>query len=79
MRYYPRTEIEQLRKRGIVTSERDRNDNMIDILTVTLPEPGGAKVREQVRAIEDATISEYVCHPNNPYLRAKFGSPKRAI
>jgi hypothetical protein len=60
MRYYPRELIERLRREGQVKG---------DVLTITLPEPGGTKVREDVRAIEDTTVVDYLRDSRNPYLR----------
>lgn len=69
MRYYPRDQIESLRIQGRVTRERDRNDNYVDVLTINIPEPGGAIVRENVRVLEDVTPSDWLADPKNPYLR----------
>jgi hypothetical protein len=74
MRWYHRDEIERLRSHGRVVSKRDRNDEWRDVLTITLPEPGGAIVRENVRALENATLSDWASDPNNPYLREWFSS-----
>ena len=72
MRYYPQAQIDQLISHGQVKRERDRNDNERLMLCVTLPEPGGAKVYEDVRSLESATLSDYANDRRNPYLRAKF-------
>jgi hypothetical protein len=64
MRYYPREVIERLRQEGRVIANGDN-----DVLTITLPEPGGAKVREDVRAIEDTSVLDYLRDHRNPYLR----------
>ncbi len=69
MRYYPQAEIERLQRVGRVCQVRTRNDDYVNMLTISLPEPGGALVREEIRALESATLLDWANNPTNPYLR----------
>lgn len=59
-RWYPRIEVDSLVARGRIKG---------GVLTINLPEPGGAVVREDVRVLEDARPMDLEADPHNPYLR----------